>query len=193
MPDRQRGRPRSDQARRAILEATRELLAAHGYERLSVERIASEAGVGKQTVYRWWPSKSAVVAECLLEGYLLPEQTAVPDTGDVRADVRALLVGLTDYLGEPKNASLMRALVAAASDSQEVSDRLYKRFTAPYHAAVTERLRTAIRSGQLRAADPVPVADALIGFVVYRLLARTALSEEACEHLLDALFTGLAR
>ncbi|MFC7643182.1 TetR/AcrR family transcriptional regulator [Streptosporangium lutulentum] len=68
-----RGRARSEQARHAILTATATLLAASGYEQLSVDRIATTAGVGKQTVYRWWPSKSAVIAECLLDGYVLSD------------------------------------------------------------------------------------------------------------------------
>src|SRR5690348_8569674 len=75
-----RGAVRSEQARSAILAATAQLIARHGYDHVSIEGIAHEAGVGKQTIYRWWPSKSAVVAECLLEGLLIPDAFVPPDT-----------------------------------------------------------------------------------------------------------------
>jgi AcrR family transcriptional regulator len=76
MSEGRRGAVRSEAARTAVLAATSSLIERLGYERVTIEGIASEAGVGKQTIYRWWPSKSAVVAECLLEGALLPETFA---------------------------------------------------------------------------------------------------------------------
>jgi len=65
MPLPRSGPVRSEAARQAILEATARLLVERGYDHLTMEGIAATAGVGKQTVYRWWPSKGAVIAECL--------------------------------------------------------------------------------------------------------------------------------
>ncbi|GAA4589369.1 TetR/AcrR family transcriptional regulator [Planotetraspora phitsanulokensis] len=188
-----RGRVRSEEARRAILEATATLLAASGYEQLSVDRIATTAGVGKQTVYRWWSSKSAVIAECLLDGYVLSDLIVPAKTGDARSDVGNWLRALVDFLDDPKNAALFRALAAAASENREVSDRLYERFSGPLHTALVECLRAGIRAGQVRDDAPVPaVADILIGAVLHRALAHIAIPLGTVDGVVDALFSGVA-
>ena len=83
------GPVRSEAARRSILDAAAQIFSERGYDHLTIEGVASRAGVGKQTIYRWWPSKSDIVAECLLEGSLLPGQLSLPDTGDIRGDLSA--------------------------------------------------------------------------------------------------------
>jgi AcrR family transcriptional regulator len=81
---------RNERSRRAILEAASELVADTGFVRLTVEAIAARAGVGKQTIYRWWPSKGAVVFDALLaEGLGAEGESRLPDTGDLRADLGA--------------------------------------------------------------------------------------------------------
>ncbi|WP_234293539.1 TetR/AcrR family transcriptional regulator, partial [Nocardia jinanensis] len=82
---------RSHRSRTAILTATTELIGEVPYAKLTVEAIAARAGVGKQTIYRWWPSKGAVVFEAMLESDTGPEGLALPDTGDIATDLRALL------------------------------------------------------------------------------------------------------
>ena len=77
------GPVRSDVARAAILRATAELFEQKGYDNLTIEGIAARASVGKQTVYRWWPSKGALISECLFEGLIIPEAVTPPDTGDL--------------------------------------------------------------------------------------------------------------
>lgn len=88
-----RGRPRSEEAHQAVLDAVARLLDdyGHSYEELTVERIAAEAGVGKQTIYRWWKNKAAVVLESLMTGRLKLSFERVPNTGDLRADLTAWL------------------------------------------------------------------------------------------------------
>ena len=83
----------SEAARVAVLQATSKLFAERGYERLTMEGVASEAGVSKQTIYRWWPSKGAVIAECLLEGNLFTQPLRLPDTGDVRREIADFRIG----------------------------------------------------------------------------------------------------
>ena len=84
-----RGRPRDQAVRAAILTATGELLTERGYERLSVEAIAGRAGVGKQTIYRWWRSKAAVVGEAVAAGQLPLPSAPPPDTGELGSDLRS--------------------------------------------------------------------------------------------------------
>ncbi|WP_405855881.1 TetR/AcrR family transcriptional regulator [Streptomyces sp. NBC_01515] len=66
--DSQRGRTRSESTRQAIPEATRDEPAAGGYDKVPIDRIATAAGAGEQTVHRRYRSKSELVAECILEG-----------------------------------------------------------------------------------------------------------------------------
>src|SRR5690606_13055468 len=77
---------RSEASRRAILTAAFELAGEVGYAKLSIEGIAARAGVGKQTIYRWWPSKGAVLFDAILSLSEGPEGSALPDTGDLEAD-----------------------------------------------------------------------------------------------------------
>ena len=90
MPEpRTRGRPRSEASWQAILAAAMELVAETGYAELTIEGIAARAGVGKQTIYRWWPSK----ADILLEAGATKAELHVPvtDQGSYRADLRTFL------------------------------------------------------------------------------------------------------
>src|SRR5258708_12325327 len=66
------GRPRDEAARNAILRASLSLVKEFGYRSLTIEKIAQRAGTGKTTIYRWWPSKAAVVAEAFLI-YISPD------------------------------------------------------------------------------------------------------------------------
>ena len=113
MADGRRGRPRSPRAQQAIVTATCDLLLEMGYERLSIEGVAARAGVGKQTVYRWWPSKSALVTEAVLEGRLPISGEPPPDTGDLRTDLGSWLARQFEALADPYVLSLIRAVTAA--------------------------------------------------------------------------------
>lgn len=177
----------------AILRATRDELTTSGYDKLSVDRIAAAAGAGKQTVYRWYPAKSALVADCILGGYLLADMEAVPDTGDVRLDLRDWLRALVGYAGQPRTAPLIRAAVAAAAESDEVAARLYEHVTSAAEGALAARLRAAGQTGQLPVGSPAaPVlAQAIIGAVLYRLLTRLPLTVDFADDLINSLRSGI--
>lgn len=186
------GRPRSDRAHRAILEATRDLLAETGYEALTIEAIAVAAGVSRQTVYRWWSAKSAVVAEAVLAGLVDAERAAPPDTGDIAADLRGWWRDTLAIMAEPRTAGLVRGLVVAAAENTGEATRLYARFTGPLRDAITARLHAEAERGRLRAGPALDtVGDALIGALLYRLLTGTA--ERTDTVLVDLLLHGVLR
>jgi len=186
MAERRRGAVRSESARRAILGATARLFAQAGYDHLAMERIAAEAGVGKQTIYRWWPSKGELVAECLLEGMLLPQRFALIDTGDIRADLVDWIQRLFDILGEPGGEGLMRSLIAAATENADVGRRLRESLGGT--SSVTVRLASAVASSQLRADAPLQeMGEALIGAVLVRALSRVPVAEGDAARLVDAV------
>jgi len=170
-PPARRGAVRSEAARQAILQATAEQFATRGYEHMSIEGIASAAGVGKQTIYRWWPTKGALVTECLLEGRLLPDQLTLPDTGDVRADLRTWIDRILTLLDDPTGQGLWTSLIAAASDNVEIGRKLHDSLGVA--SSVTQRLAAGVEAGQLAAGTPLTeTSEALIGAVIVRALGR---------------------
>lgn len=181
------GSVRSEAARIAILDATVRLVLQHGYDHLTIEGIAADAGVGKQTIYRWWRSKSALVAECLIEGMLLPEQLAIPNTGDIRRDLIEWISFIFQALGGEGNSSMLRSLVAAATESPEIGDRLREVLAGP--ESLTGRLESAVGSTpnlqDLSTLDAL--AEALVGWVILRVLAGGHVPESEIARLVDAL------
>jgi AcrR family transcriptional regulator len=189
------GRPRSPVVHAAILDATRALLIENGYADVSMDRVASHAGVGKQTLYRRWSSKAPLVAEAVMDAYREGGAFDMPYTGDVAADLRAWLRGNANALAAPQNAALVRALAAAAADDPHAGEALYSQLTGPQHDAVVQRLQQGVDAGQVRVdTDVEAVADAIIGATLYRVLARPATRGETVQRfdgLIDALIAGL--
>ncbi|MGE2833336.1 TetR/AcrR family transcriptional regulator [Mycobacterium sp. SMC-4] len=195
MSDSRRGRPRSRVVHQSILEATRELLTEDGYTAITIDRVAERAGVGKQTVYRRWSSKSPLVAEAVSEVFGRGTAMLLPDTGDVAADLRTFMQDLAKFIATPRNVAVLRALAAAAADSPQDGASLYRELTAPQHDAVVQRLREGVRCGQLsNDIDTESVADALVGAFLYRILSRPAdadTSYDVFDGLVHAMLAGI--
>lgn len=186
MAEGRRGAARSETARLAILRATAHQFADRGYDQLTMEGIAAEAGVGKQTIYRWWPSKGALVAECLLEGMLMPDRFLPPDTGDVRADLTAWLDDVLAFIDDEHHEALLRSLVAAATENVEVGRRLDESIFAG--SSLVMRLETAVEASDLRADAPIQeIIEALVGALVFRVLTRAAVTPGLAGRLVDAV------
>ncbi|WP_136244378.1 TetR/AcrR family transcriptional regulator [Mycobacterium intracellulare] len=199
MSDERAGRPRDTQLHHAILDATRELLTTGGYAELSMESVAARAGVGKKTLYRRWPSKAPLVAEAVLEAYGGTGSFPVAETGDLRADLQAWLREHADFLAQPANGALVRALIAAAAARPADGDDLYQQLSAPQLDGLTTRLRRAVRDEELSAAaDLDAIAEALIGTMLFRALTHGGATDFAAEGprtfdgLLDAILHGAA-
>ncbi|MEU5154153.1 TetR/AcrR family transcriptional regulator [Glycomyces sp. NPDC021274] len=193
MTAKQRGRPRSAQTDTAILEAARDLMAAEGYERMTIEAIAATAGVGKQTVYRRWPSKAAIVAEAVMAGHLGIHAEAPPRTGDVGADLRTWLRQFFQQLGRPAAVAVIRGLAAAATDGGTDAEKLYERFTGPSREQMLDLLRLGVEQGQFRAdLDIGAAADAISGTLLYRaLIPPSAGADTDAGGFLDLLLLGM--
>src|SRR5271156_5549024 len=108
MERRQGGRPRSPEAQQAILEATEGLLRERGYAGLSIDEVARRAGVSKRTIYRWWPSKGALVAEAFAESAGLRHRDV--DTGRVRDDLIGYLQQLFADIARPGKTTALRSM-----------------------------------------------------------------------------------
>ena len=167
---------RSEQSRQAILSAAFDLVAESGYARLTIEAIAARAGVGKQTIYRWWPSKGAVFVDAFLfqtsdeEGDL-----ALPDTGDLGADLRLVLRAIVDEYNDPRLDTMTRALIVESLNDPAINSEITARIMGPHLEATRERLRSAQRAGQVAEDADLDVAvELLYGPIYHRWMHRTA-------------------
>jgi AcrR family transcriptional regulator len=186
------GRARSEAARLAILDATRDELAERGYDKLSLDRIAAAAGVGKATIYRWYPAKAALVAEGMLTGHLLPH-LEVADTGDVRRDVLDWLRASFSAFASPAAGGLIRASIAATAEDADVAQHYDERVTSVTRAALLARLESGRRARQIRDDAPLDaLVESLIGTVLLHVVTRRDPGDAALEATVELLFDGVA-
>ena len=193
---RRRGRPRETGTDEAILDAARDLLLREGYARLSMEKVAVAAGVGKPTVYRRWPSKAALVADVARRSSTAATQDGEipePRPGDVVRTLVSWFRSHAQSVTDPDNAALVLALTAAAAASPQDAESLYLGSTREQHTTLVELLRAGIATGELRAdTDVDAVVGALIGSSLYLLLTgRTAEAPERAEGSVRALLDGI--
>jgi AcrR family transcriptional regulator len=157
------GRKRSEASRQAILEASLRLLRERGYGALTTDAIAAFAGVGKQTIYRWWSSKAEVVLEALAEQ---ARAIGAPETGGLEGDLEAFFDASFRVLRGPRGTGLvLKGLMAEA----QLDPAFGSRFTT-----FIEARRSALRAVLLRHAKPGAqvegMVDMLFGALWYRLL-----------------------
>lgn len=182
---------RNERSRRAILDAVVGLIGELGYDRVSIEAIARRAGVGKQTIYRWWPSKGAVVLEALDDS--LEAVVDFPDTGDIVEDLRTQMTGVTQLLGSTGVGAVYQGLLAAAQSDPALSRAHIEQVIEPATVAGRARIARAKERGEMRAdADTQALIDMLYGAIYYRLLLHTRpLEPEQIDAALDIAFDGL--
>ncbi len=164
------GRPRSERARRAILEAAADLLVEGGLKAATMESIAERAHVSKVTIYKWWPTRGAVAIDAYFHRY---RQTySFVDTGDLAADlvvqIRLLLDAFRGRAGE-----LMAELIAQAQADPNLAESLAAGWLRPRREATAAVLQRAIGRGQIRPDADIPsLMDQLYAPVYWRLLMR---------------------
>lgn len=186
MTEHRSGPVRSTAARDAILDATARLFSQQGYDNLTMEGIAKEAGVGKQTIYRWWRSRGALIAECMIEGRLIPLENDIPDTGDLRHDLNVWLESINAIVADPRGASLLRSLVAAAAEDGAVGDQLAE--TLGIDQTLSLRFASAVRAGQLAEDAPIDqLGLAILGAIIVPILARRLIDPDEIRRLVGYL------
>ncbi|MEU4260924.1 TetR/AcrR family transcriptional regulator [Streptomyces sp. NPDC025273] len=197
---------RSDRSRRAIYDAALALVGEAGYPRTTIEGIAARAGVGKQTIYRWWPSKAAVLMEAFLDLAARQAEEAagagegddgghvIPDTGDLAADLRHVLRATVDELNDPVTEAPTRALAAEGIVDPVLGAQFVERLLEPSIQLYVTRLRAAQEAGELRAdIDPRIALELLIAPLTHRWLLRTLpLTHAYADTLVDYALGGLS-
>ncbi len=134
------------------------------------------------------------MAESVLDAYGREGSFGVPDTGNIRADLQSWLTEHAEFIADPSNAALIRALIAAAASNPSDNNALYERLSAPQHAGLMTRLRHAAEKRELRPeADLDVIAKAVIGTLLLEVLTRKAADGALAtryDGLLDALLQG---
>lgn len=186
MAEHRSGPTRSLAARESILQATARLFAAQGWDRMTMEGVAKEAGVSKQTIYRWWPSRGALIADCMIEGRLVEIEIQVPDTGDLRRDLRTWLAPILELAATEGGAVLIRSLIAAGAEDAAVGDRLSRTFGVDQTLA--ERFARAVAAGDLPPEAPIDeIGLSILGSIVLPVVARRPLDAASVLRHVDFL------
>jgi AcrR family transcriptional regulator len=184
------GRPRSEQAAEAIIEATLDELAEHGYRGLSIEGVATRAGVAKTTVYRRWPGKDELVLEALqrIKGPVLQ----APGNG-VRDDLVYLLDWIRKSWMDSRYGMVMRRLAAEASQHPELYQAYRERLIQPRQAVMRNVLRRGVEEGLIRDdVDLTQVLDLLVApAIAAGMTLRTKLTKRNAEFVVDTVLAGL--
>ena len=183
------GRRRNEAAREAILDATIDLMYGGDGTEITIDAIAHAAGVGRQTIYRWWPSKGAVAAEAMAR----QAQAVVPasDTGSFRGDLLAFITDSFAGLADDRLRGALRRLAAGAQSDEHVAEVLAD-FTARRRAILRRLLERGVASGDLGpGADLAMLVDMAYGVLWYRvLIGHAPLDADAARDLADCLIAA---
>jgi AcrR family transcriptional regulator len=186
------GRPRDARADRAILEATRELIAEVGVYGFRTEDVAARAGVGKGAIYRRYRSKDELVTAAIAA--LVGEEIAVPDTGSTRADLLVLMGEAVALYRGSAAGRLMPNLIGAMAEKPDLARAVRDGFLASRRGALSEVLRHGVERGDLRPDLDLELAlDVLGGPLFYRLLITGGpLDEQLAEGVTELILRGFA-
>ena len=185
------GRPRDARADRAILEATLELAGSVGLGALTMDAVATRAGVSKATIYRRWCSKEALVLDAWMGCFPVEE---VPDTGSLKGDLIANARVLRDAVSTGTFSRVLPQMVAAARVNEELAE-VYRDFVAQRRARTRVALERAVVRGELTAGvDLELVQDLLTGPVFYRaLMSGEPSSDELIAAVVDIVVAGVVQ
>ena len=187
-------RPRSDEARRRALEATRDLIVENGVTSLTIEDVAARSGVAKTTIYRHWPERASLIVDAVNAMF---EHLRTPDTGTLRGDLEVFFgaVMRTDLSGNV--GQIMPSIIEAAGRDPEMA-YLLDRIGGERERVCRTIIERALERGEIREAVAGLDLDALVGVTVgpiafQKIVRRRKLTPEYVEACLDVVVTGLTR
>jgi AcrR family transcriptional regulator len=185
-----RGRQRSAESESAILSATLQLLERKPLRDITIEAIAEKAGVGKATIYKWWPSKAYVA----LDAFLIRMKAAVPapDTGSARDDFTVQLKSLIRFYATPIGR-IYSQFVAEGQSDPEFLKLFRERFLSPRRESLKAIWQRGVARGEIRSGlDADLVLDLVYGPTIFRLMVgHGPLDDFEAENMIAALFAGI--
>lgn len=190
-PRARRGRPRSADAHRRILEAARELLTDHSFADLRLEHVAARAGVGKATIYRRWGSKEALAQELLAE--LAGPHIAVEETGNTRDELLACVGSPMWAVTQTPFGPVIRSLLSQIATNPALGDPFRATVVQARRDEIAKVIARGVARGDLRPdADPSIATELLVGPVYFRLMFGGELTIEFAHRVVDAVLGGFA-
>lgn len=187
-----RGRPRSEKAHKAILDAAAELLLARGLSAVSMDAVAERAGVSKATIYRWWPTKETLALDALYTEWAAVQPYPC-DTGSLRGDLLALLRPWTRLVRSRPYARVITALLTEVHTDPEFATEYTRRLVEPRRDQARAVFRRAIERGGIPASTDIEVAvDLVYGPLWHRLLhGHAPLNDRFTQHVVDMALDGI--
>jgi AcrR family transcriptional regulator len=192
METRKVGRPRSEAAAAhgRIMDAVYDLLQSTAARDLTMEAVAARAGVGKPTLYKWWPSKAALILAMFGERIALETTPAKGKTVEaaIRANVARLIMQFNGLFGK-----VMRDLIAEGQSEPEVLHALFNEHIKPRRDRLAEQMEAAKISGELyQGANPELAMDGIFGALYFRFLLQIKPFDKAYgDALVTQVFSGL--
>jgi AcrR family transcriptional regulator len=185
-----RGRQRSSESEEAILTATLQLLKQKPLRDVSIEAIARKAGVGKMTIYKWWPTKAYVALDALRK--TMDKTIVIPDTGEAERDLSELLRAIMRFYLSSTGRVFTEFLAEAQSDP-EFAALFRERFLTPRRKAAGELLDRAIKRGEIdHTLDRELVLDLIFGPMVLRLMVgHGPLDRTEADAMISTLLRGI--
>ena len=185
------GRPRDPEADRAILQAALKLLTDQGYAGMSVERVASEAGVGKTTIYRRYASKEELTAAAV--GALRDDWGPPPNTGNTRTDIVEMIVQNQVALERGPGFAMIGALLVEERRNPELFELFRERIIRPRTDDAIMVLQRGVDRGEIRAdVNLEVVVHAMVGAMFARHILGAPESRKRIEETVDTIWSGLA-
>jgi AcrR family transcriptional regulator len=161
----QPGRPRSIQSHQAMLQATLELLGEVGFDGMSIDAIASRAGVGKTTIYRRYQSKAELVADAIES---IREEIVIPDTGTLWGDIDVLIENAAQITLSPLGRQTVAMIISSASSNDEFARIYWTKYLQPRRQSFTVVIERAKARNEVQAdLDPQLIFDAMSGIMLY--------------------------
>ena len=177
------GRPRSEKARKAVIQSTLALLHRVGFHELSMESVAARAGVGKATIYRWWANKAELVVDSFV--FAVEEELRFPSAGPVLASIHEQMRRWAVIFRSPLG-QIIATVIGAAQSDPEILRAFHTHWVEPRRIEARRLLRLAMKNGEIRSdLDPDAVLDLLYGPLYLRLLLKHGPLDEC---FADAVF-----
>jgi AcrR family transcriptional regulator len=185
-----RGRQRSEESEEAILKATLLLLKEKPLRDVTIDEIARRAGVGKATIYKWWPSKACVALDAFTRNF--NRSVPIPDTGSAETDFKEQLHSLYAFYASGAG-HIFRQFLAEAQSDKEFARLFRERFLKPRREAIGVIFDRAVKRGEIeKNLDRELVMDMIYGPGIFRLLVEHApLNRKAADSIISTLYRGL--
>jgi AcrR family transcriptional regulator len=187
-----RGRPRSEKARTAVLDAAAELLLDRGLAAVSMDAVADRAGVSKATIYRWWPTKESLALDALYTGWAAARPQP-RDTGSLRGDLLSLLRPWARLASSRPYGRVIAALLTEVQTDPAFAAEYRQRVVEPRRDQARAILRRAVERGEIAADTKVEVVlDLLYGPLYHRLLhGHARVNDRFVADVIDVVLDGI--